>query len=335
MADNIEMLEAFPKEKDFFIGIDSDGCAFDTMEVKHKFCFAVAVLQSFGFAALARPLRDIWDFVNLNGQTRGCNRWLALRDTMQFLKELSPYERFDAPIDAHLVVIAEFIQAADDVAEVQLSNDGLLLFAGGKLGDAGRATLKAIVDDPVGLAYSDAGRQIVAAGLDETGCLLRMGLWTYLVNGLVTHRVHDVPPFPNVRESLEMITASADVMVVSATPNEALQREWEEHDIAGFTKMICGQEMGKKAVHLKHGAVGKYDLDKILMMGDAPGDLKAARANDVLFFPINPGDEAGSWKRFLAEGAARFFAGEYAGDYETALIDEFMTYLPADPPWRK
>jgi len=335
MADNISQLEAFPKANGFFVGIDSDGCAFDTMEVKHKFCFAIAVLQSFGFAALARPLRDIWDFVNLNGQTRGCNRWLALRDTMQFLRELSPYERFDAPIDAHLAVIEQFIQAADDVAEVQLSNDGLLLFADGKLDDTGKATVKAIVDDPVGLAYSDRGRAIVAADLDEASCLQRMVLWTSLVNGLVSHRVHDVPPFPFVRESLEKITPSADVMVVSATPNEALEREWEEHDIAKFAKMICGQEMGKKAVHLKHGAVGKYDLDKILMMGDAPGDLKAAKTNDVLFFPINPGAEADSWKRFLDEGAEKFFAGGFAGDYEKALIDEFMTYLPADPPWRK
>ena len=305
------------------------------MEVKHKFCFAIAVMQAFGFAALARPLRDIWDFVNLNGQTRGCNRWLALRDTMKFLKELSPYERFEAPIDAHLAIIEEFIKAADEVADVELSNDGLLKFAESRLDDDGKATLKTIVDDPVALAYSDCGRKIVAADLDPAACLLRMGLWTFLVNGLVTHRVHDVPPFPFVRESLERIIQSADVMVVSATPNEALEREWEEHDIAKFTQMICGQEMGKKAVHLKHGAVGKYDLDKILMMGDAPGDLKAARANDVLFFPINPGDEANSWKRFLDEAAGKFFAGEYAGDYEKALVDKFMTYLPADPPWRE
>jgi len=31
MPDNVEKLQAFPKTKDFFVGIDSDGCAFDTM----------------------------------------------------------------------------------------------------------------------------------------------------------------------------------------------------------------------------------------------------------------------------------------------------------------
>ncbi len=29
-------LREFRKTQEFFVGIDSDGCAFDTMEVKHK-----------------------------------------------------------------------------------------------------------------------------------------------------------------------------------------------------------------------------------------------------------------------------------------------------------
>jgi phosphoglycolate phosphatase-like HAD superfamily hydrolase len=335
MSDPIEALKAFPKTHDFFIGIDSDGCAFDTMEPKHKFCFAIAVMQSFSLAALARQLRDVWDFVNLNGQTRGCNRWLALRDTFTYLKELTPYDRFQAPLDAHLKVIGEFIQAADDDPAIQLSNAGLLRFAEARLDEVGRQALQAIVDEPVAVAYSDRGHGIATAGLDEPSCLMRLALWTHLVNGLVAHRVHDVPPFPHVRECLQKVSDQADVMVVSATPNEALEREWAEHDIAGFVKMICGQEMGKKAVHLKHGAGGKYDADKVIMIGDAPGDLKAAKANDFLFYPINPGDEAASWQRFHDESAEKFFQGAYAGDYEDQLITEFQAYLPATPPWRR
>ena len=124
-------------------------------------------------------------------------------------------------------------------------------------------------------------------------------------------------------------------MVVSATPNEALEREWKEHDIAAYAGMICGQEMGKKAEHLRYGAGGKYEPDRILMVGDAPGDMKAAKANNALFYPVNPGGEAASWKRFHDEAAGKFLAGEYAGEYERGLIDEFMTCLPATPPWKK
>ncbi len=334
MADPIEQLGAFPKTKGFFIGIDSDGCAFDTMEPKHKFCFAVAVMQAFGLAALARILRDVWDFVNLNGQTRGCNRWLALRDTFRYLRELSPYERFDGFLAAHLEAIEAFVRAADEGPDIRLSNDGLLLFAKGRLGEPGKLLLDAIVADPVGVANSQVGRSLVKTDTSEAHCLLRMAMWTCLVNGLVAIRVHDVPPFPHVRESLERIAPKADVMVVSATPNEALEREWAEHDIARYAAMICGQEMGKKAEHLKYGAGGKYPPDRILMVGDAPGDLKAARANDALFFPVVPGAEAASWKRFHDEATERFFAGEYAGNYEKALVEEFTAHLPERPPWK-
>jgi hypothetical protein len=70
------------------------------------------------------------------------------------------------------------------------------------------------------------------------------------------------------------------------------------------------------------------------MVGDAPGDMEAARANGALFFPINPGKEELSWERFYREGFQRFVEGSYAGDYEAALIAEFETLLPETPPWK-
>ena len=335
MTDPIQVLKSMKKEHDFFVGIDSDGCAFDTMEVKHKYCFVVAVLHAFGLAALARILRDVWDFVNLNGQTRGCNRWLALRETFRYLMELSPYERFDGPLRAHLDVIEQFIHAADQTPEITLSNEGLVRFAETKLDGRARKLLKTIVAEPVSLANSPQGRELVGANTDADHCLLRLALWTHLVNGMVAIRVHDVPPFPHVRESLQKVAAKADVMVVSATPGEALQREWVEHDIAQYARLICGQEMGKKAEHLKYGAGGKYDPDKVLMVGDAPGDMKAAKANNALFYPVMLGDEAASWQRFYEEAADRFLAGTYGGKYEQDLIAAFDASLPKTPPWKK
>jgi hypothetical protein len=63
--------------------------------------------------------------------------------------------------------------------------------------------------------------------------------------------------------------------------------------------------------------------------------MEAAKANGVLFFPINPGQEEKSWERFYQEGLARFTASKYAGEYEAALIAEFETFLPSTPPWKK
>jgi hypothetical protein len=63
--------------------------------------------------------------------------------------------------------------------------------------------------------------------------------------------------------------------------------------------------------------------------------MRAAKANDALFYPINPGHEEASWQKFYEEAVHRFLAGEYAGDYEAALIAEFEQLLPEVPPWKK
>ena len=97
--------------------------------------------------------------------------------------------------------------------------------------------------------------------------------------------------------------------------------------------MIAGQEMGTKTEHLKFAAAGKYASDKILMIGDAPGDFSAAKKNGALFFPINPGREEQSWERLHSEALERFFSGTYAGAYEAQLVKEFDACLPERPLW--
>ena len=94
---------------------------------------------------------------------------------------------------------------------------------------------------------------------------------------------------------------------------------------------ICGQEVGTKTEHLN--VASKYAEGHTLMIGDAPGDHKAARANQALFFPINPGAEEASWERFFKEGISRFLEGTFAGAYQQSLLEEFDSYLPEKPPW--
>jgi len=212
-------------------------------------------------------------------------------------------------------------------------------------------TLQAFIDS--GYKTSDAGLWKYICEVAHPECpevqeeLRIMVAWTTGINASVAQMVHGVKPFPYVRESLEKLSTQADMLCVSATPCEALGREWEEHDIARYVELICGQEQGKKAEHLclangggidGEGGVStlgsRYTPDHILMIGDAPGDMKAARANKALFFPINPGDEAGSWQRFYEEAADKFLNEEYAGEYEASLIAEYETYLPDTPPWK-
>jgi phosphoglycolate phosphatase-like HAD superfamily hydrolase len=155
--------------------------------------------------------------------------------------------------------------------------------------------------------------------------------WSKAVNDDVKKIVRGVPPFPFVRESLERLRDSADLVVVSATPNEALVAEWNEHGIASLVTAICGQDLGSKKETLSNAS--KYPAGHSLMIGDAPGDHDAAKANQCLFFPINPGAEEASWERFFNEGIDRFLHGQFTREYQQELIAEFDRYLPEKPSW--
>jgi phosphoglycolate phosphatase-like HAD superfamily hydrolase len=193
------------------------------------------------------------------------------------------------------------------------------------------------VDDPKSVLSNDGLKKAIAEAKDpQVKKELERALdWSKKVNQAVTDIVRGIPPFPFVRESLKKIQPTADVIVVSATPGEALVREWDEHDIAKYVAVIAGQEMGTKAQHLEYATKGRYEKDHVLMVGDAPGDLKAARANEALFYPVMPRKETESWKRFYEEAFDRFIKGRFAGGYEKKLIAEFEACLPEKPEWEK
>jgi phosphoglycolate phosphatase-like HAD superfamily hydrolase len=286
------MSDDFEPKHDFFVGIDSDGCAFDTMEVKHKECFIPNIIKHYNLASVSKYAREAAEFVNLYSKWRGINRFPALLLTMDLLRERPEVQKRGVQVPV-LPAVRKWVDG-----ETKLGNPAL-------------------------------AQAVEKTGDEELKKLLE---WSTAVNRTVGEIVHNVPPFPMVRDSVRRLGAECDVFVVSATPNEALTREWEEHDLRQYVARICGQETGTKAETLRVAV--KYPRAHVLMVGDAPGDLKAARANGALFFPVNPGAEDASWKRFHEEAIDRFLAGDYAGEYETRLIEEFETYLPETPPWK-
>lgn len=283
------------RKHDFFVGIDSDGCAFDTMEIKHKECFTPNIIKYWGLQAVSKYAREACEFVNLYSKWRGINRWPALVMVFDLLRERPEVQKRGVAIP-EAKKIREFMNSGDPQ-----SNESLERWV-------------ARTNDP-------ELKQALA--------------WSKAVNKTIEEMVHGVPPFPYVRESLELITQYADVIVVSQTPTEALVREWKEHDIDRYVQAIAGQEMGSKTDHIRLASKGKYADDHKLMIGDAPGDLKAARGNNALFFPINPGHEDESWERFYKEGFKRFIEGTFGGAYEAALIAEFDKALPDTPSWKR
>ena len=292
MTDPAQMLRDFKPNKEFFIGIDSDGCVFDSMEIKHKECFTPMFIKHFNLQAASKYAREVWEFVNLYSKTRGENRFPALVRSLKLLRERPQ-------VKARHVTIADTSALEEWIGrETKLGNTTLAAEVRG--GNRG---------------------------------LIQINEWSDAVNQAIEEIVKAVPPFPLFSETLERMGARADTIVISQTPTEALEREWLEHDIKKGVSIIAGQELGTKTEHLRLAAGGKYAPDKILMIGDAPGDYKAAKANGALFYPIVPGTEEVSWQRFSAEAMNKFFDGSYAGAYESELVEEFDGSLPENPPW--
>ena len=287
------LVDLVPTSK-YFVGIDSDGCAMDAMNIKHLECFTPAYIQAWDLQPVSTLARQTALFVNLGSITRGLNRWLALRQLLNLLRDraevaergvtIPDYPELDAFIDS----------------DFPLSDKGLAAFA---------------VENP-------------------SPTVDRMIRWGDDVNQRIADMVHGAGPFPGVREALQSLEdAGVDQIVLSATPLHSLTYEWNSHGLAKHMLAIAGQEMGGKAEHVQYAATGKYDADKIMLIGDAPGDRDAAAKAACLYYPILPGNEKFSWQRFKDESLGKFLDGTFAGEYQAALIDEFNSYLPDRVPW--
>jgi phosphoglycolate phosphatase-like HAD superfamily hydrolase len=293
-SDLQKQLKELQPAKDFFVGIDSDGCVFDTMELKHKECFCPNYIKYFGLQKVSRYAREVWDFVNLYSKGRGTNRFPALINSVELLATRPEVKQWN-------VTLPDFTPL-----KTWMENES-------KLGNSSLQAYAEQANDP-----------LIKRVLD----------WSLRVNADIEEMVTGMEPFPNAIDALKAIHQKADAVVISQTPVEALTREWEESSIDAFIRTIAGQEHGTKTEHIALAAKGKYAAEKTLMIGDAPGDLKAAKNNGALFFPINPGHENESWKRLVEEGLNRFFTLNFAGSYEQSLIEEFKAYLPEKPNWK-
>ena len=283
-----EILKSFQPRHEFFIGIDSDGCVFDSMEVKQKEFFVPNAIKFFGLSDISGILRETWEFVNLYSIHRGGNRFTSL------------VKVFDL-----------------------LSGNQELINRGYNLPDM--TGLREWVNSETKLGNANL-RKYFESNYDPG--LEKVLKWSEAINDEITRLLRNIPPFPDALKALDRISGSADLVIISQTPFEAIDREWKENDLQKYVREIAGQEHGTKTEQIAMAAKGKYDDNKILMIGDAKGDFDASVNNGILFYPVIPGKENESWKRFLNEGFEKFIKCTFAGDYENKLLKEFWESLP-------
>lgn len=105
-----DILGGFVRKKGFLICIDSDGCAMNTMNSKHKTCFGPCLVKQWGLENWENQVLSRWDAINLYTQTRGINRYkalaLILREVNQSYKEVKD-----------LAVLEDWVQSAAELSD--------------------------------------------------------------------------------------------------------------------------------------------------------------------------------------------------------------------------
>lgn len=276
--------------KPFFIGIDSDGTVFDSMEIKHKRVFQPVATELFGLSEVAEDYCRIAEAINLYSVLRGVNRFEGLA---------LAFERLAKQSEAG----AKAVAGHEDLQAFVRSGSALSFDA---LADYNESKQSAFLDKV--LAWSRRSDALYEAIMEEEG----------------------TPAFSGIKTVLKQAAEQAELVVISSSSRVTLEQDWGKAGLLPIISRVEGQEQGNKSKQLAGSLEGRTDSNTALMMGDALSDLDAAHDHGILFYPITPGAEETAWKRFADEALERFFAGNYAGAYQASLLEDFRNVLQPD-----
>ena len=279
----MKTLNEYQKRKDYLICVDSDGCAMDTMDIKHFRCFGPCMVTEWDLEEWETPILDRWNEVNLYTMTRGINRFKGLA---MALTEINEKYRSIEDLDT----LCRWVETSP-----ALSNDAL--------------------------------QQAIAANPDSTSLPKALN-WSVAVNKAIQALPEcEIKPFALAREALAFAHEKADVAIVSSANLGAVLEEWEKHELLPHTDIVLAQNVGSKAYCIAELLKKGYDPDKVLMCGDAPGDLQAAEKNGVFYFPILVRKEKASWEEFMEKGFSHLLNGTYEGAYQNEKTTAFLQNL--------
>ena len=284
MGENGQMtLQSYEKKREYLVCVDSDGCAMDTMDIKHILCFGPCMVDEWELDPWREEILNRWNDINLYTITRGINRFKGLAMALDEIDR--KYTR---------------IEGIDDlVAWAEISPE---------------------------LSNASVQREIDA---NPDSVIFKKALsWSRAVNLSINALPNDKKlPFPLVREALQFAHGKADVAIVSSANLEAVIEEWEMHRLLEHTDIVLAQNVGSKAYCISELIKKGYEKSKVIMCGDALGDMQAAERNGVYFYPILVKHEGESWQEFMDVGLQRLIEGSYAGPYQAEKRKQFLKNL--------
>ena len=238
--------------------IDSDGCAMDTMTIKHEKCFGPKMVQVFGLDKYKADVLKRWNEINLYEETRGVNRFLGL---LMILKEVdATWQKIQG-----LEVFGDWCKMTRALSESALEEEIMRLEQG--------------KDDK------------------DLSCLKKALLWSKETNLAIDALTpEEKQPFAGVLEILRGMHEIADIAVVSSANKKAVMEEWKRCGLLDYVDYVCAQNIGSKKACIAMLLEKGYTKENVTMIGDAKGDEEAARANGVSYYAIKPGHEVECWR---------------------------------------
>ena len=181
---------------------------------------------------------------------------------------------------------------------------------------------KALSNDALSAAIEEA-----AEG-DGKACLKKALSWSRAVNEAIVKLPEELKvPFAGAKDGLAAAHLFADVAVVSSANRDAVDEEWSTHGLLDHVDIVLAQDCGSKAHCIAEMLKFGYDPNRVLMVGDAPGDCDAAERNGVWYYPILVNRETESWEALRETGLQHLMNQTYGGAYQQQKKQEFFANL--------
>ncbi len=137
--------------------------------------------------------------------------------------------------------------------------------------------------------------------------------WSKAVNAAIVKLDETLKvPYDGAKEGLAAAHTFADVAMVSSANRDAVEEEWGKFGLLAHTDIVLAQDIGSKAACIAEMMKFGYDPEKVLMVGDAPGDSDAAKKNGVYYYPILVNHEKESWDEAITVAFGKLQSGDYA-----------------------
>ena len=178
---------------------------------------------------------------------------------------------------------------------------------------AGIQALQHWADTAPALSNDGVAKAMESAQGDAQLIFRKALAWSKAVNAAIVELDEALKiPYEGAKEGLASAHQFADVAMVSSANRDAVEEEWGKFGLLEHTDIVLAQDIGSKAACIKEMLKFGYDVDKVVMIGDAPGDCDAAEKNGVHYYPILVNHEKESWEEAIAVAFAKLQSGQFA-----------------------